>query len=673
MADIVIAADTTPPSISITCPPTGQTYNSATISISGTALDDVAVNKLEVKAGTGAWKTAAGTTSWNISGLTLANGVNTVYAKATDTSGNVKETSITVTYDSTATGTCPSASASPIDPIATPTLPASSGTTYYASPSGSGSGTSASSPTTLMNAINKANPGDIVIALPGSYGGITVWPTGKSGTASAPITLKAMNRAVTIVNHNPATIVDSQRSKINLSLNRVHDIRIDGLYGTVHGNSGNLNRIELRNNYNIGGQTHNVFMTHTDTFIIHDSLIENYEWVSDGWLTDYGLMLYPGTNIVVYNNVFRGGFNHAISLKISVMDVTITGNRFINCGRHCIELGQQTDGKEPGKAAVDRTSKNILVKNNLFESTGELYNGHPSVNAAYALTIYNADDVTIESNEWRNFDTAILVSSLGPTYCSTYGEYLVQVPIKPDYTQLKGNRFVGATKVRIDGRGVIGDKVEISCMSGGPIAYEERNLPSFTCKPPGLACCAWDGDPETTAAPNVVYLSGSSTPPICTASATNPDPQPTTSLTLKPGWNQISSPIAEGISLATIESSCTILPYKSQKLWAWNGQTQMWINPAKVEPFKGYWIYAAYQCTVPLSGTHAAFTSLPLSAGWNKISAKGELNSIKRDCQIAGNWIWNWDKATEKWIHPTTMQLDKGYWIKVDQNCVLTS
>ena len=153
--------------------------------------------------------------------------------------------------------------------------------------------------------------------------------------------------------------------------------------------------------------------------------------------------------------------------------------------------------------------------------------------------------------------------------------------------------------------------------------------------------------------------------PACSASANQ--------LTLKPGWNQISSTVLSGIDLSSIEQSCTILPYKNQKLWAWNATAQVWTNPTKVEPFKGHWIYAAYQCTVPLSGTATTFTSLQLYNGWNKISASGTFSAIQGTCagHITGNWIWHWDKATEKWDHPATMQLDKGYWIKVEQNCVL--
>ncbi|CAD6490372.1 MAG: hypothetical protein KFBDDELM_00256 [Candidatus Argoarchaeum ethanivorans] len=53
---------------------------------------------MEVKVGYGSWQTASGTTSWSKS-VTLASGSNTIYAKATDTSGNTKETSVTVTYN----------------------------------------------------------------------------------------------------------------------------------------------------------------------------------------------------------------------------------------------------------------------------------------------------------------------------------------------------------------------------------------------------------------------------------------------------------------------------------------------------------------------------------------------------------------------------------------------
>lgn len=87
--------DTTNPTISIS--PTNNP-TTATVTIKGTASDNVKLSKVEVKVGSGlSWQTATGTTSWSRS-VTLASGPNTIYARATDASGNTKETSITVTY-----------------------------------------------------------------------------------------------------------------------------------------------------------------------------------------------------------------------------------------------------------------------------------------------------------------------------------------------------------------------------------------------------------------------------------------------------------------------------------------------------------------------------------------------------------------------------------------------
>ncbi len=50
-----------------------------------------------MRVGYGSWQIASGTTSWSKS-VILASGSNTIYARATDTSGNTKETSVMVTY-----------------------------------------------------------------------------------------------------------------------------------------------------------------------------------------------------------------------------------------------------------------------------------------------------------------------------------------------------------------------------------------------------------------------------------------------------------------------------------------------------------------------------------------------------------------------------------------------
>ena len=93
----ITVPDTTLPIISITSPTDGQAFTTPTITVNGTASDNVGLSKVEVKVGSGSWQTTSGTTSWTTS-VTLASGSNTIYARATDTSGNTKETSVTVTY-----------------------------------------------------------------------------------------------------------------------------------------------------------------------------------------------------------------------------------------------------------------------------------------------------------------------------------------------------------------------------------------------------------------------------------------------------------------------------------------------------------------------------------------------------------------------------------------------
>lgn len=89
------SSDTTPPSIAITSPANGSTVAASTVTVAGTASDDVALANVEVRVGAGAWAAASGTASWSAA-VTLASGPNTVFARATDTAGNENDTSITI-------------------------------------------------------------------------------------------------------------------------------------------------------------------------------------------------------------------------------------------------------------------------------------------------------------------------------------------------------------------------------------------------------------------------------------------------------------------------------------------------------------------------------------------------------------------------------------------------
>lgn len=97
--------DTVKPTVTITSPSSGDTSASTTVTISGTASDNVGISKVQISKDGINWIDATGTTSWSGT-LTLNKGSNTIYAKATDTSGNTQTTSITVSVVLNLAPTC---------------------------------------------------------------------------------------------------------------------------------------------------------------------------------------------------------------------------------------------------------------------------------------------------------------------------------------------------------------------------------------------------------------------------------------------------------------------------------------------------------------------------------------------------------------------------------------
>lgn len=86
----------TPLSIIITSPPNGKVFTKSIIMVSGNSSGNF--GKVEIKVGEGRWQIALGTTSWT-SNTELSSGLNTILARATDISGNFKESSVTVIYN----------------------------------------------------------------------------------------------------------------------------------------------------------------------------------------------------------------------------------------------------------------------------------------------------------------------------------------------------------------------------------------------------------------------------------------------------------------------------------------------------------------------------------------------------------------------------------------------
>ncbi|MCX6894643.1 MAG: alpha-amylase family glycosyl hydrolase, partial [Verrucomicrobia bacterium] len=84
-----VASDLTPPTVAITAP-AGSPLVTGALAIAGTAADNVAVQKVEVRVDSGTWATASGTTSWNfnLNTTTFLNGSHVITVRATDAGGN---------------------------------------------------------------------------------------------------------------------------------------------------------------------------------------------------------------------------------------------------------------------------------------------------------------------------------------------------------------------------------------------------------------------------------------------------------------------------------------------------------------------------------------------------------------------------------------------------------
>jgi hypothetical protein len=98
-------SDVTAPQVAVASPANNSTV-AGTISVSGTASDNVALSKVEVRVDSGTYSLASGLAGWSYSfnTRTLSNGAHTIAARGTDTSSNSKTVSVTITTNNDFTG-----------------------------------------------------------------------------------------------------------------------------------------------------------------------------------------------------------------------------------------------------------------------------------------------------------------------------------------------------------------------------------------------------------------------------------------------------------------------------------------------------------------------------------------------------------------------------------------
>jgi hypothetical protein len=92
--------DTTRPTIAIVTPTTGTLYSTtkSSVSLTGTAADNVRVAQVRWSNDRGGSGTASGTTSWSAANIPLQSGTNAITVTAVDASGNTGTDRLTVTY-----------------------------------------------------------------------------------------------------------------------------------------------------------------------------------------------------------------------------------------------------------------------------------------------------------------------------------------------------------------------------------------------------------------------------------------------------------------------------------------------------------------------------------------------------------------------------------------------
>ena len=106
--------DRTPPQVAILSPSNDTVIESANVTVMGVAWDDVAVSAIELSTDNTTWTPTSGTTSWSGSVL-LKAGTNHIYARAIDTSGNVR-TAVIIVIAEQSQGLSPASLADPTFP-----------------------------------------------------------------------------------------------------------------------------------------------------------------------------------------------------------------------------------------------------------------------------------------------------------------------------------------------------------------------------------------------------------------------------------------------------------------------------------------------------------------------------------------------------------------------------
>ncbi|MDE1862275.1 MAG: type VI secretion system tube protein Hcp [Thaumarchaeota archaeon] len=109
-----IAIDTIPPTLAIKSPANGTIFESANLTVSGNASDDIDVASVTWMVDSGKVANATGTTNWSFNTGPMRPGPHEVFVNATDEAGNVAMSSLSVIYAAPTLTLQPPSGAAPI-------------------------------------------------------------------------------------------------------------------------------------------------------------------------------------------------------------------------------------------------------------------------------------------------------------------------------------------------------------------------------------------------------------------------------------------------------------------------------------------------------------------------------------------------------------------------------
>jgi len=162
-------------------------------------------------------------------------------------------------------------------------------------------------------------------------------------------------------------------------------------------------------------------------------------------------------------------------------------------------------------------------------------------------------------------------------------------------------------------------------------------------------------------------------------------------LALFEGWNLIGLPLtpedpSTEVVLADILDKVT-------SVWAFDGETKTWSSYSPGAPSnlvemvddRGYWIKMTEDATLTVRGESADTCELALFEGWNLIGLPlnpedPSIEVVLADVLDDVNSVWAFDGETKTWSsyspgapsNLNEMIEDRGYWIKVNTDCILT-